>query len=226
VRIPFTQAQFFDVFAAYNAAVWPAQIIMYLAGLAVLVLAFRRSRWADHLIAAILAFYWIWMGALYHILFFQRINPAALIFGVVFIVQGVLFIVATMRGRLRFGAPLGWRAIIGAVFIVYAVGIYPILGIVSGHGLLDGPLFGVAPCPTTIFTFGILLWATAKVPWYTLVIPLLWSLVGFSAAVNLGVPQDYGLVVAGVLGTVLLVIPRRKRDRVSTQNETRVKETV
>jgi hypothetical protein len=226
VRIPFTQAQFFDVFAAYNAAVWPAQIVLYLAGLAVLVLAFRRSQWADHLITSILAFYWIWMGALYHIVFFRRINPAALIFGVVFIVQGVLFIVATLRGRLRFGAPLGWRAIIGAVFIVYAMVIYPILGIVSGHSLLDGPLFGVAPCPTTIFTIGILLWAIARVPWYTLVIPLLWSLVGFSAAVNLGVPQDYGLVVAGVLGTILLVIPRRKRDRANTQNETRIKETV
>jgi hypothetical protein len=225
VRIPFTQAQFFDVFAAYNAAVWPAQIFLYLAGLAVIVLAFRRSQWADHLITSILAFFWIWMGALYHIVFFRRINPAALIFGVVFIVQGVLFIAATMRGRLRFGAPLGWRAIIGVVFIVYAMVIYPILGIVSGHSLLDGPLFGVAPCPTTIFTFGVLLWAIAKVPWYTLIIPLLWSLVGFSAAVNLGVPQDYGLVVAGVLGTVLLVILRRKRDRVSTQNETRIGET-
>jgi hypothetical protein len=226
VRIPFTQAQFFDVFAAYNAAVWPAQIVLYLAGLAVLVLAFRRSRWADHLIAAILAFYWLCMGALYHILFFRRINPAALIFGMVFIVQGVLFIIATMRGRLRFGAPRRWRAIVGAVFITYAMVIYPILGIVSGHDLLDGPLFGVAPCPTTIFTFGILLWAIAGIPWYTLIIPLLWSLVGFSAAVNLGVPQDYGLVVAGILGTVLIAIPRRNRDRVSTEDETHLKETV
>ena len=226
MRIPFTQAQFFDIFAAYNAAVWPAQLVLYLAGLAVIVLAFRRSQWADHLIAAVLAFYWIWMGALYHILFFRRINPAALVFGVVFIVQGVLFITATLRGRLRFGAPLGWRAIIGAVFIVYAMVVYPILGIVSGHGLLDGPLFGVAPCPTTIFTFGILLWAIARTPWYTLIIPLLWSLVGFSAAVNLGVLQDYGLVVAGVLGTVLIVIPSRNSGRLMTRDKTRTKETV
>ena len=226
MRIPFTQAQFFDVFADYNAAIWPAQIFLYLVGLAAIVLAFRRSQWADHLIAAILAFYWIWMGVLYHILFFRRINQAALIFGVVFIIQGVLFIVATLRGRLRFGATLGWRAIIGAVFIVYAMVIYPILGIASGHGLLDGPLFGAAPCPTTIFTFGILLWAIARVPWHTLIIPLLWSLVGFSAAVNLGVPQDYGLVVAGVLGTVLIVIPRRNRGRVSTQDENLAEETL
>jgi hypothetical protein len=206
VKIPFTQVQFFDVFAAYNTAIWPAQIFLYLAGLAVIVLAIRRSQWGDHVISAILAFYWIWMGALYHIVFFRRINSAALVFGVVFIVQGALFIIATMRRTLRFGATLGWKGIIGAAFIVYAMVIYPILGIVASHGFLDGPLFGVAPCPTTIFTFGILLWTHTRVPRYTFIIPLLWSLVGFLAAVNLGVPEDYGLVVAGVVGTVLLLI--------------------
>jgi hypothetical protein len=74
-------------------------------------------------------------------------------------------------------------------------------------------MFGVAPCPTTIFTFGILLWATKPVPGYLLVIPFLWSIVGMSAALNLQVPQDYGLVVAGVLGTTLILIQNRKAKR-------------
>ena len=34
-----------------------------------------------------------------------------------------------------------------------------------------------------------------------------------SAAVNLQVPPDYGLVVAGVLGTVLILIKNRKANR-------------
>ncbi len=71
-------------------------------------------------------------------------------------------------------------------------------------------MFGVAPCPTTIFTLGILLWTTKSVPGYLLVIPFLWSIIGMSAAVNLRVPQDYGLVVAGILGTALILIQNRK----------------
>jgi hypothetical protein len=71
-------------------------------------------------------------------------------------------------------------------------------------------MFGVAPCPTTIFTFGILLWATKPVPAYLLIIPLLWSFFGIIAAVNWRVYQDYGLVVAGVLGTILILIRNRK----------------
>jgi len=76
-------------------------------------------------------------------------------------------------------------------------------------------MFGVAPCPTTIFTFGILLWAIESVPAFLLVIPLIWSVVGMSAAVNLRVPQDYGLVVAGVFGTVLILVQNRKAKRVA-----------
>jgi hypothetical protein len=71
-------------------------------------------------------------------------------------------------------------------------------------------MFGVAPCPSTIFTFGLLLWTTKQVPGYLLIVPFLWSVVGMSAAVNLRVPQDYGLVVAGVLGTALIPIQNRK----------------
>ncbi len=62
MKMPFTQAQFFDVFSAYNTAVWPAQIFLYIAGVLAVVLAFRRSLWGDRVISAILAFYWIWMG--------------------------------------------------------------------------------------------------------------------------------------------------------------------
>ena len=79
-------------------------------------------------------------------------------------------------------------------------------------------MFGVAPCPTTIFTFGILLWAVKSVPAYLLIIPLIWSIVGMSAAVNLRVPQDYGLVVAGVLGTALILIQNRKVKRVAQES--------
>lgn len=76
-------------------------------------------------------------------------------------------------------------------------------------------MFGVAPCPTTIFTFGLLLWAATPVPAYLIIIPLIWAFIGMSAAVNLQVPQDYGLVAAGVIGTVLIVIENRKAKRVA-----------
>ena len=61
------------------------------------------------------------------------------------------------------------------------------------------PMFGVAPCPTTIFTAGVLLITGWRVSRWLLIIPVIWSVIGGSAAILLSVPQDTGLIATGVL---------------------------
>jgi hypothetical protein len=43
------------------------------------------------------------------------------------------------------------------------------------------------------------------VPWWLLVIPFAWSLIGGSAAFLLGVPQDWALLVSGLLAAPMLL---------------------
>jgi hypothetical protein len=43
-----------------------------------------------------------------------------------------------------------------------------------------------------------------------LVIPLAWSVIGTAAALQLGVGEDFGLIVAGVLTVVLRFVPRAR----------------
>jgi uncharacterized protein DUF6064 len=211
MQLPFTVEQFFDVFGAYNTAIWPAQIIAYVLGILACGLAYRETKTSSRVISGILALSWLWIGAVYHIMHFAAVNPAARIFGAFFMLQGLLFFVAgTISGRLSFQFSLKPFPLLGAFFILYAMAIYPVLGSLFGHTYPRAPMFGVAPCPATIFTFGFLLWTTHPVPSYLLAIPLLWAFIGLSAAANLRVPQDYGLVVAGVLGTVLVLIQNRK----------------
>lgn len=64
---------------------------------------------------------------------------------------------------------------------------------------------GVFACPTTIFTFGTLLWAENRVSVGLLLVPLGWSLLGTTAAVMLGMTEDLGLTGAVVIGTALIV---------------------
>lgn len=216
MEIPFTVEQFFEVFKTYNTAIWPAQVLAYVLGVAALAPAIRGGEAPARIVAGILASFWLWMGIFYHMPYFRVINPAAWIFGIFCILQGLLFLlVGTIFGRLGFRFNFKPLPIIGACFILYAMVVYPLLGVGFGHSYPRAPMFGVAPCPTTIFTFGILLWTTKSVPVYLLVIPLLWSIVGMSAAVSLHVPQDYGLLVAGVLGTVLVLIQNRKAKRMA-----------
>jgi Family of unknown function (DUF6064) len=79
-----------------------------------------------------------------------------------------------------------------------------LLGYALGQTFPGSPTFGT-PCPTTIFTFGLLLWADKKVPLSLLIIPVLWSIVGTLAALNFGIKEDFGLLVAGTIGTTFII---------------------
>jgi hypothetical protein len=218
VNTPFTAEQFLDVIARYNHGVWPMPLVFYLLAPALVYLALRpgpaRSRW----IAAILASLWAWMGVVYHWIFFSEINPAAWVFGGAFLVQAALFaIVARRRHALRFRFTRDAPGITGAAFLAYALLLYPLLGALAGHGYPDGPTFGL-PCPTTIATFGLLLWARDRVPWWLVAIPALWSVLGLSAAVQFGITEDFGLIAAGVVGTVLVVLHNRHAPPADARN--------
>jgi len=130
-------------------------------------------------------------------------------FGALFLLQSGLFVwVATRRPDIAFRLGTSLRAFVGSLFLLYALLAYPVLGAILGHGYPLSPSFGLTPCPTVIFTFGLLLWAEGSVPASLLVIPFLWALVGFNAALRLGVPEDAGLLVASLAGVPLLLSGR------------------
>jgi hypothetical protein len=71
-----TKEQFADLFAAYNASLWPAVLALWLASVAVSVMLLSRRR-HDRWVLALLAADWIWSALAYHVAFFARINSAA-----------------------------------------------------------------------------------------------------------------------------------------------------
>jgi hypothetical protein len=214
--LPFTREQFIAVFAAYNAGVWPAQIGAYLLGLGMVALLVWPSRTANRLIAAGLAAMWAWTGIAYHWVYFSSINKAALAFGALFVAQAVLFLyLGAIRERLHFGASDGALASLGWTLIAYAAIAYPLIGLWSEPSRSEIPMFGITPCPVTIFTFGLLLLTTAPVSRWLLVIPFLWSLIGGSAAFLLGIPQDWLLAFSGV--AAVLIVCRDRGCRFAAQ---------
>ena len=211
MKLPFTIEQFLQVFKHYNQSVFPLQIIFYLLALAIVFLAVKKIAASDTIINSIISFLWLWMGVVYHLLFFTAINQAAYLFGGIFIVQGILVLYyGLIRKKLTYQFNPDGSGLTGLALIIYALIIYPLLGYFAGHSYPASPTFGV-PCPTTIFTFGIFLWSSKKLPWVVLIIPFLWSILGFSAAFNLGIWEDTGLVLAGVLSTGVLLLRKNQQ---------------
>src|SRR5579859_1399733 len=80
------------------------------------------------------------------------------------------------------------------------------LSFLAGHRYPAMPTFGL-PCPTTIFTLGLLLFVVPPIPKSVFVVPLIWATIGSIAAFQLSVPQDMGLLVTGLIAAVLVWSP-------------------
>jgi hypothetical protein len=206
MRLPFTHGQFLDVFGAYNGALWPGALVLWVVTVAALVLL-ARGRLGPRLAGGLLALHWAWSGIAYHLAFFAAINPAARLFGGLFVVEaGLLYWLGVGSRRMRVAWGARPHQLLSIVFCVYAVA-YPLLAFASGLQWPRMPSFGV-PCPTVLLTVGLLLGLAPRQERGLAVIPVVWCLVGGSAAVVLGVAPDLMLLVGAVVLTSYVVVPR------------------
>lgn len=217
-QLPFTAEQFFQVFARYNLAIWPAQWLLIGLALTAVGVAALRPPAAGRIVMSILAALWFWMGFVYHIGFFASINPAARWFGLTFVLQGMLLLWMGFRTPPSFRVTSDANGLIGGALMFYALVVYPLLGYVAGHRFPATPTFG-APCPTTIFTLGLLLWIPGPLPWRVVVVPVAWAIIGTFAAIRLSVPQDYGLAAAAVVTLALLARRSASRRRAGSNSQ-------
>lgn len=197
--LPFTHAQFLEIFTIYNEAVWPSQIAAYVVAVVMVgSLAIGNPKVSGRIVSAGLGFMWLWTGIAYHWLQFTTINKAAWAFGALFVLQGLLFLSGSVRGMLRIEKimPQSSRWV-GWGLIAYATVFYPVLGAILGLGYPAMPMFGITPCPVTRFTFGFLVLASGPIAWWLMVVSVIWSLVGGRAAFVLRVPQDWPLFLSG-----------------------------
>ena len=203
---PFTADVYLSLFETYNSTIWPAQVVAYGLGILAVFLTLRPLAAGGRIAFAVLSAFWLWNGIAYHLMHFLQINFAALGFAVLFTLQGALFAAIAIGGRrsFRFQPDIfGWS---GLLFCLLALVAYPLLGWLAGHGWPRAAAFGVAPAPTAILTFGMLLMLEGRAPLYLAMIPLLWSLAAGSAAVLLlGIPEDSSVLLGGVAGFGLLV---------------------
>lgn len=195
MRLPFSRVAFLDVFEVYNTVLWPFALGLWLATALAFVAHVRgrdRSSWTFGLLAVL----WAWGAIAYHLALFTWINPAAWIFAVGFLVEAGLLAWCGIRGGLRFSHGRALQERVAHALIIYGL-LYPVIALIGVHSYPRVPTFGV-PCPTTIVTAGFLMLVSRPVPAVLTLVPLLWAVVGGSAAFLLGMYADLALLTAGV----------------------------
>jgi hypothetical protein len=203
--------EFFGVLEQYNEAITPVPTWAYFLGIAAILLVWRGGRHTNRFVSAILGLFWIWTGLAYHMLCFANVDSLGLVYGFLFVMQGMFFLFGgTIDGDLSFGPTSRKSAMMGSCFVVFTMIAYPIAGSALGYPYYCMSMFGVTPSSTAIYTIGLLLLTSQSVPLYFLAIPVLWSLVGFWVAIRFGVVQDYGLLIIGVTGVFLIIKHNRR----------------
>lgn len=196
--MPFTSEQFFNVFKEYNTFVFPAQIIFLIGGVICVFLLKIQNRYAENFIKTFLIMLWLWIGVIYQLMFFTVINKAAYIFGALFIIQSIFFFVDFFIRKkfvINFGNKL--ISITGYTLLIFGVIIYPVIGLLVEKNLVYLISLGL-PCPSVIFTFGMLVLAEKSLSKHIFIIPVLWATIGFFAAINFGVYQDVALPISAL----------------------------
>jgi Family of unknown function (DUF6064) len=210
MSLPFSLEEFLEVFRRYNEAVWPSQWALLLLAVGAVAAVAHPAPRTGRAVCGALALLWLWVGVVYHIGFFADINRAALLFAGLCIVQAALFgWVAVRRAAPRFHIRADVRGIAATLMVAYATLGYPALAAAIGHRYPELATFGL-PCPTTIFTLGLMLVAEPALPRVAWIVPLLWAAIGTSAALQLGMHEDYGLTLAALVALALLLLRGRR----------------
>ena len=206
--------EFFTRLIWYHTTFWPLILVTYVLGFIAISSIYLQYRFTNQVVVGLFIFLWMWVGVVFWVLYYgnfiMQIPPfqiAGMMYmvGALFIIQGALFIYYGLYKRtLSFRFTFDWYFIISIFFIIFALLLYPIIGILTGYPLLTYPIFGIAPCPVFIFTLGLLLQTEKRVPTLLLIIPIIWGIMGIMPVLYLNVWADIMVIVSGLLGSLLI----------------------
>ena len=178
------------------------------------MLLFGRHRGrATPWIFAILAAGWGSVAWSYFWVRYANINLAAPYFALAFAAESLLLIwmgISHRRFSIARTSVLRQRAALGLV--LFALGVYPLIGLVHGRNWTQAEVIGLAPDPTALVTLGILLLTGTRSFWVLAPIPILWCLISGATLWAMESPDFFVAPGLALLAALLASLDRAKQD--------------
>jgi hypothetical protein len=213
----FSPRTYYRLLELYNLAIWPAQIVGAVIGLAIIaLLAGERGR-RNRIIAGLLAACWLWIAWAFHYQRYAQINWVAPWFAAAFAFEALLLVVVgVLAGRLGLQPVSGGKLWIATSLVAISVLGYPLLAPLTGRSWTTAETFGVAADPTAIASVAALALVRGRIRWLLLAIPLLWCAVAATTLWAMNAPETLVLVAAVLLA--LWPAVRRREAATSSYN--------
>lgn len=186
---------FWETIAAYNAATWPAQIVLALAAVVLLALLCLRPspavRTAMKIYMAVLNF---WIAGVYYMIFCEPREYHGML-ALFWSLMGCIWIYDIAVGHAsleRTGNHTGFALLLFAMPLIY-----PLFSLALGREfpMVTTP---VMPCSVAIFTLGLMLAFSERVNIVLAMFLCHWALIGLSKVYFFGIPEDYLLACSVV----------------------------
>ena len=166
----FSARSYYRQFELMNRELWPLHLLALAAGVLVLACISRPRPGGSRVAFAVLTLAWAWVAWAYHAERYADINTGAPWFAVGFGVQAALLGWMALRPPVESRAGVGTR--LAQLIVVAGLAAWPLLALLDGRSWVQAEVFGMAPDPTVVATFGALLvW---RAPWPLWIIPLAW----------------------------------------------------
>ena len=201
--------EFFDLFGSYNEMYLIVIVLTNVLAIIALLMVFRKSEYSNRVISFTLAFLWLWIGIVFGILVFGpfptvlagiEMSGSWYLFGSIFAIHGIILLYfGVIKDTVSYSWKPGSRHFFGLLFIVFGLVIYPFVGVLTGRVFPEYPVFGIAPCPVTLFTIGLLLWSDKKPSLPLVAIPIFWALMGVVPVLIYGIYADIVTILSGII---------------------------
>jgi hypothetical protein len=190
----------------YNNAIFPVQIVIMVIGVILTYFSFAKPNTrTNNLMNAYLAFTFAWNGIVFFLIFGKEL-PGTFLGAPLFIIIPVLFAVDIFTKKTEFKLPNARWHKYSTIFWVLCAFLYPLIGLPLGHRYPRSCMFGVFPCPTTVFALALLVAAIPKVDKKVYILLLIWAIPSVGKCFGvLDLYEDCVLFVAGVYGLIMLV---------------------
>lgn len=191
---------------AYNNAIFPMQIIIMAVAIALIYFLFAKpGPKTNKMMKAYLAFTFAWNGIIFFLIFGKEL-PGTYLGAPLCILVAILFAWDIFANKTQLTFPnIKWQRYLMMFWILLAF-LYPLIGLAFGHYYPNTCIFGVMPCPTTVFALALLASAIPKVDKKVYILLLLWALPAFGKCLGaLDLYEDCVVFWTGIYALFMLI---------------------
>lgn len=207
----FAPRTYYRLFALYNQAIWPGQLLALAAGITILLFLLRGGTGRARAALAILAAAWLWVAWAFLLQRYDTINWVARYFAVGFALHALLLAGWAAMGRPRLESRLGGAGRFGVAVVLFALVGQPLLGPLMGRAWAQAEVFGIAPDPTAVGTLGVLLVAKGRMAWALFAIPLAWCAITGATLATMESPDAFVTPLVAVVSLAVAMGRRRAK---------------